>query len=116
MANWTPYGYIGQLFKTIGRHVPPAGVESPALWGTRARIAEPRLFAFRYRSPQHCLEVFRTYYVPVLKAFAALDAAAQAALSSDLIDLIGRFNRATDGSIVVPSEYLEVVVTKRAAP
>ena len=124
LANWTPDGFIGQLFKTIGRHVPPpAGVKSPALWGTRARIeelfgsnasaidAEPRDFVFRYRSPQHWLDVFKTYYGPLLKAFAGLQPAAQAALASDLFALIARFNRSGDASMVVPSEYLEVVIT-----
>ncbi len=126
LANWTPEGFIGRLFKTLGKHLPPpAGVKSPALWGTRARItemfgpqasnivAEPRMFAFRYRSPQHCLDVFKTFYGPMLKAFAALDASGQAALTRDLLDLIAEFNRADDGTMVVRSEYLEVVVTKR---
>jgi len=126
MANWTPDGFIGQLFKTIGQHVkPPAGVESPALWGTKARLDElfgaqasaidvtTRQFAFRYRSPEHMLEVFKTYYGPVLKAFAALDDAAQPKLASDLIALYGRFNRAHDGTLVAPGDYLEVVITKR---
>jgi len=125
LANWTPDGFIGQLFKTIGKHVPPApGTKSPALWGTRARIAElfeprttsvefsARNFVFRYRTPAHWLEVFRTYYGPVLKTFASLDPAAQATLQRDLIDLIDRFNRAKDGSMVVPSEYLEIVITR----
>ena len=124
LANWTPDGFIGQLFKTIGKHVPPpAGVRSPALWGTRARLAEmfephaasiqsgQRHFVFRYRSPEHWLEVFRTYYGPLLKTFAALAPPAQAALEGDLISLIGQFNRSGDRSMVVPSEYLEVVVT-----
>ena len=124
LANWTPDGFIGQLFKTIGRHVPPpAGVKSPALWGTQTRIeelfgskasairAEPRDFVFRYRSPQHWLDVFKTYYGPLLKAFAGLQPAAQAALASDLFALIARFNRSGDASMVVPSEYLEVVIT-----
>lgn len=125
LANWTPEGFIGQVFKTIGRHLPPpAGARSPALWGTTARLAElfrphaaaleatPRHFVFRYRSPEHWLEVFRTYYGPLLKTFAALDAPAQAALREDLLHLIARFNRSGDGSMVVPSEYLEVVVTR----
>ena len=126
LANWTPEGFIGQLFKTIGRHAPPpAGVKSPALWGTRARLAElfephassiksaHRNFVFRYRSPKHWLEVFKTYYGPVLKTFAALEPMAQAALERDLEALIGQFNRSGDHSMVVPSEYLEVVVTRR---
>lgn len=125
LANWTPDGFIGQLFKTIGQHVPPpTGVESPALWGTRARIdalfgtaaagiaCETRAFVFRYRSPAHWLDVFRGYYGPVLKAFAALDAGKQQALEADLLALIARFNRASDGTMVAPSDYLEIVVTK----
>ena len=125
LANWTPDGFIGQLFKTIGKHVPPApGARSPALWGTRARIAElfephaasvasaQRNFVFRYRSPAHWLEVFKSYYGPVLKTFAALDPAAQAALDRDLLALIDQFNRSTDGSMVVPSGYLEIVITR----
>lgn len=125
LANWTPDGFIGQLFKTIGRHLPPpAGIRSPALWGTRERLAElfapeaasiasaQRHFVFRYRSPAHWLEVFKGYYGPLLKAFAALPPAGQAALEADLVALIARFNRSGDGAVVVPSEYLEVVVTK----
>jgi SAM-dependent methyltransferase len=125
LANWTPDGFIGQLFKTIGQHVaPPAGIRSPALWGTRGRIAElfgaeatsidaeSRDFVFRYRSPEHWLDVFRTYYGPLLKTFGALDIAGQAALEHDVFELIARFNRAGDGSMVVPSEYLEVVIVR----
>ena len=126
LANWTPDGFIGQLFKTIGKHLPPpAGARSPALWGSRTRpdelfdaklasvAAQPRHFVFRYRSPEHWLEIFRTYYGPVLKAFDALETANQSALKLDLLALIDRFNRSGDGTMVVPSEYLEIVVTKR---
>jgi ubiquinone/menaquinone biosynthesis C-methylase UbiE len=126
MANWTPDGFIGQLFKTLGRHLPPpAGVQSPALWGTEAHLrslfgeqaasiqATPRLFNFRYRSPAHFIEVFRTWYGPVLKAFAALPADKGAALEQDLVDLMNRLNRAGPDSLVVPSEYLEIVITRR---
>jgi ubiquinone/menaquinone biosynthesis C-methylase UbiE len=125
LANWTPEGFIGQVFKTLGKHIaPPAGVKSPALWGTPARIAElfdpkttsvrwaKRDFAFRYRSPEHWIEVFKTWYGPVLKAFAALEPAAQAALKADLVALIERFNRSGDATMVVPSEYLEIVITR----
>jgi ubiquinone/menaquinone biosynthesis C-methylase UbiE len=125
LTNWTPEGFIGQLFKTIGKHAPPpAGVRSPALWGTRARLIElfephatsiksaQRNFVFRYRSPEHWLEIFRTYYGPVHKTFAALEPAAQSALERDLMALIGQFNRSGDDSMVVPSEYLEVIVTR----
>jgi SAM-dependent methyltransferase len=126
LANWTPEGFIGQVFKTLGKYLPPpAGAKSPALWGTRARLdemfgadassirAEPRRFNFRYRSPEHFLDVFKTFYGPVLKAFAALDAGAQENLRNDLHALIVRMNRAGDGTMIVASEYLEVVVTKR---
>ena len=125
LANWTPEGFIGQVFKTIGKYAPPpAGARSPALWGTRARLAElferhaasiksaQRNFVFRYRSPEHWLEVFRTCYGPLLKTFAALEPEAQSALQHDLTALIGQFNRSGDGSMVVPSEYLEVVITR----
>ena len=125
LANWTPGGFIGQLFKTLGRHVPPPpGVHSPALWGTRGWIDEamgghaasiaflPRNFIFRYRSPDHFVDVFRTFYGPVHKAFLALDAERQAALNADLHATIAQFNTAADGSMRVPSEYAEIVVVK----
>ena len=124
LANWTPESFIGQLFKTIGQHIPPApGVKSPALWGTKARLddlfgakavvaAERRNFIFRYRSPAHWVGIFRDYYGPMVKAFAALDAPAGEVLEEELHALIGKFNIATDGTLVVPSEYLEVVITK----
>jgi ubiquinone/menaquinone biosynthesis C-methylase UbiE len=126
LANWTPEGFIGQLFKTLGKYLPPpAGAKSPALWGTEARLkemfgasaasikAERRNFNFRYRSPEHFLDVFKSYYGPMLKAFAALDATNQQALRNDLLALIARMNRADDGTMVVPAEYLEVVITRR---
>ena len=126
LANWTPAGFIGQLFKTIGRHVPPpAGAASPALWGTPARLdelfgghgvaieAHPRDFVFRYRSADHWLQIFRGYYGPVLKAFAALSPDGQEALEADLRALLGQFNRSGDEAVVVPGEYLEVVITRR---
>jgi hypothetical protein len=125
MANWTPLGFIGQLFKTLGAYLPPpAGVKSPALWGTRDRITElfgkgaasitiePRNFTFRYRSPEHFVDIFKTYYGPVLKALAALDESKRVKLISDILALVGRVNRADDGSMVVPSEYLEIVITR----
>ncbi|MCD0500618.1 class I SAM-dependent methyltransferase [Achromobacter sp. MY14] len=126
LANWTPESFVGQLFKTIGKHVPPpAGVKSPALWGARARIdemfgthasaiqVEARHFVFRYLSPAHFVQVFRNYYGPVLKAFSMQEPAAQAALESDLLAQIDRFNRSGDSTVVVPSEYLEIVITRR---
>ena len=126
LANWTPDGFIGQLFKTIGKYVAPAaGTRSPALWGTRPRITEmfgahatslaiePRHFVFRYRSPAHWIAVFKTYYGPLLKTFAALAPTDQAALEHDVTELIAKFNRATDGSAIIPSEYLEIVIETR---
>ena len=126
LANWTPEGFIGRLFKTIGRYVPPApGVKSPALWGTKGRLddlfgakatvaVETKDFAFRYKSPKHWVEVFRTYYGPVLKAFAAIDPKAGEALETDLYTLLDEFNVAKDGTLVVPSAYLEVVITRKS--
>ena len=126
LTNWTPDGFIGQMFKTIGKHLPPpAAAKSPLLWGTRARLTEmfepaaawikteSRHYNFRYRSAQHFLEVFRTYYGPMLKAFSALETPQQNRLEKDLYDLIARMNRADNGTMVVPSEYLEVVIMKR---
>ena len=126
MANWTPEGFIGQLFKTLGKQIPPPpGVQPPSLWGvethlrslfgdTAAQIeATPRLFKFRYRSAAHFIAVFRTWYGPVHKAFLALPSDKAAALESDLTDLLNRLNTAGPGALVVPSEYLEIVVTRR---
>jgi ubiquinone/menaquinone biosynthesis C-methylase UbiE len=126
LANWTPESFIGQLFKTIGKYVPPApGVRSPALWGTKARIVElfgktakeirsaSREFTFRYRSPAHWIEVFRTYYGPMNKTYGVLDAEKQAAFTRDLLALMERGNRSGDGTLMLPSEYLEVVIERK---
>jgi ubiquinone/menaquinone biosynthesis C-methylase UbiE len=126
LANWTPDGFIGALFKVIGRYIPPpAGLKSPALWGTKAHIAElfgrdatvcwaeTKNFVFRYRSDDHWLETFRTFYGPVLKTFEKLDAPSQRALNSDIKSLIAEFNTARDGTMAVPGEYLQVVIEKR---
>ncbi len=126
LANWTPEGFIGQVFKTLGRHLPPpAGVQPPSLWGVQAHLQSlfgdraakiavtPRVFNFRYRSAAHFIEVFRTWYGPMHKAFAALPAAGAQALEADLAELINRLNRAGAGSLVVPSDYVEVVITRR---
>jgi SAM-dependent methyltransferase len=126
MANWTPDGFIGQLFKTIGKHVPPpAGVQSPALWGSEAElhtlfgdhdiVATKRHFNFRYKSAEHWVDVFQTFYGPTHRAFAALagDADRTKALRDDLFALIARFDRGDGRGLVIPSEYLEIVVTRR---
>ncbi len=126
LANWTPQGFIGRLFKVIGGYLPaPAGLQSPALWGTESHLAElfgaqakqirceRRYFNFRYRSAAHWVQIFRDYYGPTHKAFAALDANAAQALERDIVNLLEQLNVAGSASLVVPSEYLEVVISKR---
>jgi SAM-dependent methyltransferase len=126
MANWTPEGFIGQLFRLIGRYVPPpAGLQSPALWGAEPHIVElfgpqamdirceRRMFNFRYRSPAHWIEVFRNFYGPTHKAYVALDADAQARLTEELSAMLERLNVGGMHALVVPGEYLEVVITKK---
>lgn len=126
MANWTPEGLIGQLFRVIGAYVPPpAGVKSPALWGTEPRIVElfgpeamdircvRRNFNFRYRSAAHLIEVFRTFYGPTHKAYAALDPVRHPDLTEDITTLLEGLNVAGSSSLVVPAEYLEVVITRK---
>ncbi len=124
LASWTPTGFLGQLFRVVASHVPPIpGVRSPLLWGTDAHIKNlfmgaatiehtVRYFAFRYRSPEHFVDVFRTYYGPVHKAFLALDAERQAALEADLIALLRQSDRGGAPGLVVPAEYLETVITR----
>lgn len=125
LANWTPESFIGQVFKTIGKHVPPpGGVNSPALWGSsdwieetfaaRARsiAIERRTFLFRYRSPEQFVDVFRTFYGPVHKAFLALDRAGQAELERDLLATIARFDTTRDSSARIASDYAEIVITR----
>lgn len=123
LANWTPQSFIGQVFKTLGNSVPPPkGVRSPALWGDRAHLDmlfagqdiefTERAFNFRYGSAAHFIDVFRTYYGPIHKAFLSLDDAGRTTLERDLTALIETFNTAIDGSVVIPSAYAEVVITK----
>ena len=125
LANWTPTGFVGQVFKLLGAHVPsPAGLQSPALWGTETYIAElfgqqasdirvvRKTFVFRYRSAAHWLQIFRDYYGPMNRAFAALDAAGGRQLEKDIFALLDRLNEGGSASLVVPSEYLEVVIVK----
>ena len=124
-ANWTPNGFIGQVFKTLGGHVaPPAGVSSPARWGDESWVRTTFAgtcsqqqfnmvdFTFRYPSPASFIEFFRTYYGPVHKAFLSLDTAGQTALEHDLLNTVERFNTASDGSMRVPSQYAEIVLKK----
>ena len=126
LANWTPESFIGQLFKTIGNYVPPAaGVKSPALWGTNARLEElfgqaaqeiritRRDFTFRYRSPSHWIEVFRTYFGPIIRTLENLDAQRRGTYLADLDALLRRFNRSDDDTLVLSADYLEVVMVKK---
>jgi hypothetical protein len=123
LANWTPDGFIGQLLKLVGKYTPPpAGIKPPTLWGTAARLEElfqgheinvsETAFTFRYKSPEHWLHVFRSYYCPTNRAFAALDPEKAAALEADVLDLLEKSNWSRDGSLTVPGAYLEVVITK----
>lgn len=125
MANWTPGGFIGQMFRVTSQYAPPPpGLKPPVLWGTEERLrelfgdgvasvqAQPRNFVFRYRSFDHWLEVFRGYYGPMLKAFQSLDTDRQDAYAADLRSLVAQFNRSGDETMEVPSEYLEVVAIR----
>ena len=126
MANWTPDSFIGALFRCIGKHVPPpAGVQSPALWGTQGQLEElfgrntarieirNRAFNFRYHSVEHWLELFRTYYGPTHKALLALPDDGKAKLEEDMTALAESFNISQDNRMIVPSDYVEVVITKK---
>ena len=125
MANWTPEGFIGQLFRVIGKHLPPpVGLASPALWGTEPHIVqlfgpeaadircERRIFKFRYESAAHWIQIFRDFYGPTLKAFAALPPAGQKQLEADITELLNRLNVGGRRSLIVPGEYLETVILK----
>ena len=124
LASWTPAGFVGEMLRTVGRHVPPIpGVASPALWGKPDHLATlfpqvtqvtsiVRYFAFRYESAAHFVDVFRRYYGPVFKAFAALDAERQAALEADLLALLRRADTGGSRGLLVPGEYLETVIVK----
>lgn len=124
LANWTPAGFVGDLLRVVARHVPPApGLQSPLLWGTddhvralfpgAAEIAHTkRMFAFRYRTPEHWVEVFRNFYGPTHAAFAALDMVQQAALEAELLALLRSQDVGGADGLVVPGEYLETVITK----
>lgn len=129
LANWTPRGFVGRLFRVIGAHVPPPiGLASPALWGTPARLAaifgvapaqiraRRRPFNFRYRSAAHWVQVFRDFHGPTHKAFAALDANGQQALERDITALLEKANTAGARSLVVPGAYLEAVITPNESP
>jgi len=126
LANWTPESLVGKMFKVLGRWVPPpAGLQPPSLWGVEAHLRDlfgenaaaialtKKFFNFRYRSAEHFIEVFSTWYGPVHKAFAALPPGAAQSLHRDLVELLDAANRGGAGTLVAPSEYLEIVVTRR---
>jgi ubiquinone/menaquinone biosynthesis C-methylase UbiE len=126
LANWVPDGYVGNMLRTVGKHVPPpAGVKPPPLWGTEDRLREllgeevssmesrRRTYVFRYLSANHFIEQFRSYYGPVHKAFDSLDEDGRDALENDLKELIGEWNISGDETVVLPSDYLEVVAVRR---
>jgi len=124
LASWTPQGFLGKLFRTIAAHVPPpAGVPSPLLWGSESHLGDlfmdaehiehrVRNFAFRYRSPEHWVDVFRAYYGPVHKAFLALEPQRQAALELDLLALLRESDVGGAAGLVVPAEYLETTIVR----
>ena len=126
LASWTPDGFVGRMFQLVSQYTPlPVGINSPSLWGTRARMeelfpaaeirTEERQFVFRYRSPSHWLDVFRVYYGPMHRIFSALDTHKHAALSHDLLGLVEECNRSGDSTLVLPADYLEVVIDKPRA-
>jgi ubiquinone/menaquinone biosynthesis C-methylase UbiE len=125
LACWTPDGFLGRLFDVMSAFVPPpAGLRSPMEWGSELRLVElfgpqatdletrRKTYTFRYRSPEHWIEVFRTFYGPTHKAFGALEEAGQRALHAALVKLLESWNRGSRDALCVPAEYLEIVVTK----
>jgi len=125
LANWTPDGFIGEMFRTVGRRVPPPpGIRGPVEWGSEARVRElfgdrvtdlrtvRREFVFRFTSPEHFADYFREHYGPTLKAFEALGPDGAKPLYDDLVELAGRYNTAEDGTARIPSAYLQIVATR----
>jgi len=126
LASWTPDGFIGELFKVIARHVPPpAGVQSPMLWCTKAHLrtlfgtdvtsldVRERTFTFRFLSAEDFTTFFRLWYGPTVKAFAALEGEARDALERDMTDLAQTFDRLGNGAIALPAAYTETVAIRR---
>ena len=126
LASWTADSLIGAMFKILGRYLPPpASVRPPSRWGSEAALREmfgggagriaatTSVFNFRYRSAAHFIEILRTWYGPVHKAFAALPGDQAIALERDLVELTESRNRGGSDSLVAPSEYLEAVITLR---
>lgn len=125
MANWTPGGFVGQMFKTISKHIAPSGMPSPVLWGDEATVRDRlregiadlklarQIYRFDYPFPPDAVvEFYRTHYGPVSRAFASLDGNGQEQLRSELAGLWSAHNTAVDGTTVVDAEYLEVIATR----
>jgi SAM-dependent methyltransferase len=125
LANWTPDGFIGQLFATVARHVPQSSSgASPFLWGTTERLEElfgaygpiwatRKQVTLRSRTPMDWVDKLRSTYLPVQKVFTLLDADRKRTMRAELLELVARFNRAKDGTMLVDSAYLEVVISRR---
>jgi hypothetical protein len=124
LANWTPESFIGQLFKIVGRHAPQGAAVASCSWGTGARLAElfgaygnlwviEKHVVVRSGTPIDWVDRLRAGYLPVARTFALLDTAGKRALRSDLLELVADFNGATDGTMLVKAEYLEVIITRR---
>jgi SAM-dependent methyltransferase len=125
MANWTPDSMVGDMFRTVGRHVPPPqGVLPAVAWGTEDRVAEllgpycrelrtaRRTCAFRFSSAQACLDYFRTWYGPTVAAFRAVDAGGRAQLEAELVKVFEDHGAATDGTLAMDVTYLEVLAVR----
>ena len=125
MANWTPGGFIGQMFKTIARHIAPSGMPSPALWGDEAVVRDRldagisglrfsyHMYHFNYPfPPDEVVEFFRVNYGPMSRAFAALEGDGQKQLRSELVSLWSAYNNAVNYTTQVDAEYLEVIATR----
>jgi ubiquinone/menaquinone biosynthesis C-methylase UbiE len=125
LASWTPDGFIGELFRTVGAHVaPPSGVPAPMLWGTEAHLRKlfgegirsldltERTFTFRFPSAEHFVTFFRLWYGPTLKAFAALEGNARDALEADLVALAHRHDRLGTDAVAIPAAYTEAIAVR----
>ena len=126
MANWTPAGFWGQTFRLVGKYLPPPeGLRPPPEWGTEKRLRElfgaatssiriaERSALFRYRTSAHWIEVFRTYFGPIIRTLEVLEEKRRSEFLKELDDTLKRFNRSTDDTLVVSADYLEVVMTKK---
>jgi SAM-dependent methyltransferase len=128
MINWTPDGYVGELFRTIGRYLPPPpGLRPPVLWGSPERLRElfgpdvtisapHRSLLWRWPSAEHQAEFFATFYGPTNKALAALGTDRAADLKADMVEVARSFDVSDDNTLVLRQDYLEAVIHKPATP